>query len=284
MRTALCLPFAPDAFALCDDATLALFSRVEQRVTEWVWTADKKLVQKCGLVPSASQKKRTRIAAFAGWKMAPNAGMVVAINPQGCVYTITSRGTKRLGKVMASRILRVYNDGSRVLVQSRSDVLLVDTRNAAVIHTWHLCTCADVTPGKSIVVSNGKITLVTDEGKTKACTAINAGHGVPIMVRLDKSGFHVVYMKRVNKAIETIVHTWEAGETLQCIKTTRFQEPFFDFEITGEGKWCCKWPQKGGYVIQNADGFGNSLQHRSAGVVSISQRMDRAIRAQYLTD
>ena len=41
--------------------------------------------------------------------------------------------------------------------------------------------------------------------------------------------------------------------------TTRFSDPFFDFAITRDDKWCCYWPRKGGWVLQDADGYGNSL-------------------------
>ena len=198
---------------------------------------------------------------IASWRMARNAAVVIILDDDGNCYCMTPKGIKKIGH--ATRIQQVFDDGTCALVQYRGDTLLVDTGTGRAIRTWHLCGCADATPEKSVAIVRGTITLCLDRGKTKVSTAVNANHGVPIMIRLSAKGFDIVYMKRAGTTITTAVHSWELAETLQCVATTRFKDPFFAFEITPDGKWCCLWPSKGGFVIQNADGHGNSLTSTS---------------------
>ena len=105
--------------------------------------------------------------------------------------------------------------------------------------------------------------LSTD--KTLATSATSPQHGQDRGSASKRPvGFCVHAAERFK--IQTTVHTWNvyAGLNAKCMTTTRFNDPFLSLSVTMDDKWCCYWPQKGGHVLQDADGHGNSLTSTSA--------------------
>ena len=103
-------------------------------VTEWVWTQEQKLMEKKPILPpSPSDEATMRLAdGICGWRMAEQAGLVICLDSSGRVFRLTCRGLERIGAYTASRIVCVSPKGTRALIQTRSDMMQIDTKTGKV--------------------------------------------------------------------------------------------------------------------------------------------------------
>ena len=142
---------------------------------------------------------------------------------------------------------------------SAQDVLQVCLETGAVQETHRLTSAAHQTDTHKATIGAGHLTLQTPQMTLK--TTLASSTWIPVAVHVGRRGtVYVLNVSRRNRDISTQVHEWRAGTQLQCTKTVTFEDPCFVFTTVGaEEKWCCLWPKKKGYVVQDADGHGNSL-------------------------
>lgn len=260
MRGSIQLPFGADAFALCGESNVALYDADSKRITEWAHTDENGLVEIKPLLSfPVDTSKILAKSDWSVWRMAENAPVVVTLLRSGMLGVLKPRDYAEYPQVVAQRIVQVDSGGHWVYLQCRQDIIKVDLDTGNVMQTHRLTGCAYETSTHKAYITAGK--LHVEHKQTTYNTALAASTWLPIGIHIGAQGsVYVLNMSRKNTSFFTQIHEWKLGTNLQCVKTVTFEHPTFAFTTVGPNeRWCCSWPKQGGFVVQDADGYGNSI-------------------------
>lgn len=223
---------------------------------------------------------------FYDWKMASNAAVVVGVDDEAGVWVIRpqKKPLRMYKEVKITQLVAVDRLGLWALVQVRFELALLSLQNETLPKRWlgstgdvqvtdqatryvvSLCTSDKGMPRVVLERSHSQ-----DEAPrvARARLVAPAGAGVPLYVHLsgdaETDTFYVVYGAlekgaASNKNTHRItlqkwqVH-WATKPTLHATQAMHFPDPFDDFvTLPGTGQMACKWPQRGGYVLQKGRG------------------------------
>ena len=263
MHGSVVLPFIPDAVAVCGPEKIALFDADARRITQWMFTEKSELVEAVSMLPKIKNEKvETSRNPWCSWKMALKAPVVVSLNLTGNMGVLTQEGYKEYPKISAHRIVQVDAEGKWTLLQSRQDILQIDLTNGNILQNMRLTSAAFIgKKGTTASISGGKLSIEKRD-LTKKQITLTASTWVPINIHVgDEDTIFIQNVSKKNKEYFVQIQEWTPD--LKCIKTLTFEDPFFEFSTVGkQERWCCHWPKRGGFVVQNADGHGNSITCR----------------------
>lgn len=261
MRGAISLPFVPDAVALCNLSTVALFDHQAKKLSLWTKTEEYGLEKVNPLLPIAFQgSSALSKSKWSIWNMAENAAVVCALNDFGHLCVLLPDQYEEYPHISAQRITQVNAEGKWAYLQSRQDTLKVDLKTGKVLDTMRLTTMVNEQKNAKTWICAGQL-FVTQDNVTIQ-TTLSSTTWIPTLVTMGENNtVYVLNVSRKNKEFFTQIHAWKITEQqLRCTKTVTFEDPCYEFKPIGtQEKWCCLWPKKKGYVVQDADGYGNSI-------------------------
>lgn len=259
MRGSLQLSFEPDAVALCGASQLALFDLGAKSITEWSKNIENTLVRITPLVEGpVNNTELLAKSRWALWAMAENAPVVVCLADTGGLGVLRPQQYQEYPSIHAQRILQVDPKGAWALLQCRQDALLVCLVSGRILETYPQTGCVYKTATQQAAITDGHLVWRSTEKTSKA--KIPTTNWIPVAVHIGAKGnVYILNTSRKNQTVTTQVHQWDTGK-MQCTRIVTFDDPCFAFTTVGpDERWCCEWPRKKGYVVQDADGHGNSL-------------------------